>query len=126
MMLEGEENMFDKLANSYKRNKVLTGNSEIDDLEKHGHAAVQGGSEEVTISECFLSHDTNKNDSLDITEFQLLVKKLFTSKSGNAYEFMEENKIKTIFDIFDKSGDEMISRDEFLFCWTTWILKVFC
>jgi len=31
---------------------------------------------------------------------------------------------KTIFDIFDKSGDELINKDEFVYCWRSWIKKI--
>ena len=79
--------------------------------------------EEATITACFWSFDVDKNDSLSRDEFDGLLKRLFKDTEGHAY-YMDEIQRKTIFDIFDKSGDEMINKDEFLYCWTSWITKV--
>ena len=82
-----------------------------------------GGSEDAIINGCFLSFDVDKNDSLNLVEFDRLLKRLFKDKEGHAY-YMDEAKRKSIFDIFDKSGDEMINKDEFMYCWASWIKKV--
>ena len=72
---------------------------------------------------CFLSFDVDKNDSLSIDEFDRLLKRLFKDKEGHAH-YMDESKRKSIFDIFDKSGDELINKNEFSYCWESWIRKV--
>ena len=82
-----------------------------------------GGSEDATINDCFLSFDVDKNDSLSLDEFDRLLKRLFKDQEGHAY-YMDKITRKTIFDIFDKSGDELINKDEFVYCWTSWIKKV--
>ena len=80
--------------------------------------------ENATMDGCFLSFDVDKNDSLSIDEFDRLLKRLFKDKEGHAH-YMDENKRKSIFDIFDKSGDELINKNEFLYCWESWIRKVY-
>ena len=79
--------------------------------------------EEATISACFELFDLDKNESLSFDEFDSLLKRLFKNKEDKAY-YIDEIKRKTMFDIFDKSGDEMINKPEFSYCWKSWIEKV--
>ena len=79
--------------------------------------------EESTIDACFMSFDYNQNQYLSWDEFYCLLEQLFTDKNGNA-QMMDDSKKKTIFEIFDKSGDGLINNEEFLYCWKSWIKKV--
>ena len=113
------------MANSSKRVDIL-GLDPLDVVHENpsnGIEVLYGGTEPETIKGCFMSFDVDKNDSLSLDEFDRLLKRLFKNKIDNAY-YMDEVKRKTIFDIFDKSGDEMINKDEFHYCWTSWIKKV--
>ena len=117
------------MANTSKRMEVL-GLDPLDvvtEINKHQAEmdidVLYGGTEDATINGCFLSFDVDKNDSLSLNEFDRLLKRLFKDPEGHAY-YMDKITRKTIFDIFDKSGDELINRDEFIYCWTSWIKKV--
>ena len=120
-----EVNIFDIMANYSKRVDIL-GLDPMDVVNKGSDMEIDvlyGETEYETINGCFMSFDVDKNDSLTLEEFDRLLKRLFKNKEDNAY-YMDEIKRKTIFDIFDKSGDETINKDEFDYCWTSWIKKV--
>ena len=108
------------MANTSKRMEVL-GLDPLDvvtEINKHQAEmdidVLYGGTEDATINGCFLSFDVDKNDSLSLNEFDRLLKRLFKDPEGHAY-YMDKITRKTIFDIFDKSGDELINRDEFIY-----------
>ena len=125
----GEVNIFDIMANASKRIEVLG----LDPLDVVTETTRQesymdidvlyGGDEDKTINGCFLSFDVDKNNSLSMDEFDRLLKRLFKDPEGHAY-YMDKITRKTIFDIFDKSGDDVINIDEFVYCWRSWIKKV--
>ena len=124
-----ETNIFDIMANASRRFEVqgldpLDVVTEVTQLESNMDIDVlYGGTEDATINGCFLSFDVNKDESLSMDEFDRLLKRLFKDQEGHAY-YMDMITRKTIFDIFDKSGDELINKDEFVYCWRSWIKKV--
>ena len=115
-----EENIFDKMASASKRMEVLGDNYRPSEQTRDILYDVY---ENATMDGCFLSFDVDKNESLSIDEFDRLLKRLFKDKEGHAH-YMDESKRKSIFDIFDKSGDELINKNEFSYCWESWIRKV--
>ena len=123
-----EDNIFEILANSSKRVAILGLKPEYvyqDDgtlLRKDGKVFYDS-TEESTVDACFVSFDYNQNQYLSWDEFYCLLEQLFRDKKGNA-QMMDDIKKKTIFEIFDKSGDELINKEEFLYCWKSWIKKV--
>lgn len=54
-----------------------------------------------SIEECFRYFDRNRDFALDLTEFELMLKSLF-SFSGNSY-FLQKPKIKAMFNFFDSN-----------------------
>ena len=123
-----EDNIFAILANSSKRIEILNLKPEQvyqndGDLPHTNSEVLYGGTEQSTIDACFLSFDNDKNESLSFDEFYCLVEQLFRDKDDNV-PMMANSKVKTIFEIFDKSGDAMINKDEFIYCWKSWVKKV--
>ena len=123
-----EDNIFEILANSSRREKILGSkpdymNQDETILLPKNNKVLYDSTEESTIDACFTSFDYNQNQYLSWDEFYCLLEQLFTDKNGNA-QIMDDSKKKTIFEIFDKSGDELINKEEFLYCWKSWIKKV--
>lgn len=68
-----------------------------------------------SIEECFRYFDRNRDSALDLNEFEMMLKSLY-SFSGNSY-FLQKPKIKAMFNFFDTNRDDKISIDEFERFW---------
>ena len=60
---------------------------------------------------------------MNINEFTALIKALFRNEKGKPYP-IDSHLITEIFNIFNKSGDGSISKEEFAHCWNSWIKKI--
>ncbi|CAF0792607.1 unnamed protein product [Brachionus calyciflorus] len=63
-----------------------------------------------SIEECLRNFDKDKDQALDLNEFEQLLKSLFSFK-GNSY-FMQIPKIKTMFNFFDTNKNDKIDLFE--------------
>ena len=60
---------------------------------------------------------------MNINEFTALIKALFRNEKGKPYQ-IDNFMINEIFNIFNKSGDGSISKEEFAYMWNNWIKKI--
>merc|ERR1711981_536187 len=63
------------------------------------------------------------DNAMNINEFTAIVKALLHNENGKPYP-IDSQKITEIFNIFNKSGDGSISKEEFAHCWNAWIKKI--
>lgn len=77
----------------------------------------------LTMDACFKSFDKDEDLSLNINEFTALLRALFRNEKGRPYP-IDETMCTEIFNIFNKSGDGSLSKEEFAFCWNNWIKKI--
>lgn len=61
-----------------------------------------------------------RDGRLDMEEFKLICRALFRNDKGKIYT-LEEDKLRQIFEVFDKNRDGFIDKGEFVFCWNHWI-----
>ena len=64
-----------------------------------------------------------RDNAMNINEFTALIKALFRNEKGKPYQ-VDSHLITEIFNIFNKSGDGSISKEEFAHCWNSWIKKI--
>jgi len=88
-------------------------------------SVARDGSEgfKLTMDACFKSFDKDEDLSLNINEFSALLRALFRNEKGRPYP-IDETRCTEIFNIFNKSGDGSMAKDEFAFCWNNWIKKI--
>jgi len=77
----------------------------------------------LTMDACFKSFDKDEDLSLNINEFTALLKALFRNEKGRPYN-IDDHMCNEIFNIFNKSGDGSLSKEEFVYCWNNWIKKI--
>jgi len=72
---------------------------------------------------CFKSFDKDEDNAMNINEFTALIKALFRNEKGKPYP-IDNYMVTEIFNIFNKSGDGSMSKEEFAYCWNNWIKKI--
>lgn len=82
-----------------------------------------GPQTENTMDACFKSFDKDEDNSLNINEFTALIKALFRNEKGKPYP-IDPYMCTEIFNIFNKSGDGSMNKEEFTYCWNNWIKKI--
>ena len=71
----------------------------------------------------FQSFDKDRDLSINIAEWQSLLKALFRNDKGVPYP-IDEYQANDLFNIFNKGGDGSMSKEEYHFCWNNWIKKI--
>ena len=71
----------------------------------------------------FKSFDKDEDLSINIGEWQTLLKAIFRSDKGIPYP-IDEYLANELFMIFNKGGDGSMSKEEYHFCWNNWIKKI--
>ncbi|CAO1390218.1 unnamed protein product [Diamesa hyperborea] len=69
---------------------------------------------------CFTAFDKDGDDRLSLAEFTLICRALFRNDKGHIY-IVPADSLEQMFAVFDKNQDGYIDRDEFTFCWNSWI-----
>jgi hypothetical protein len=72
---------------------------------------------------CFTAFDKDGDDRLSLAEFTQICRALFRNDKGHIYT-MSADSLEQIFPVFDKNQDGYIDRDEFTFCWNSWIKTI--
>ena len=71
----------------------------------------------------FKSFDKDCDLSINIAEWNSLLKALFRNDKGVPYP-IDEYQANDLFNIFNKGGDGSMSKEEYHFCWNNWIKKI--
>lgn len=71
----------------------------------------------------FRSFDKDQDLSINIAEWQQLLKALFRNAHGIPYP-IDEYLANDLFYIFNKGGDGSMSKEEYHYCWNNWIKKI--
>ena len=71
----------------------------------------------------FRNFDKDEDLSINIGEWQALLKALFRDDKGVPYP-IDDYMANELFMIFNKGGDGSMSKEEYAFCWNNWIKKI--
>lgn len=72
---------------------------------------------------CFNAFDKDGDGYLNLNEFHTICRALFRNDKGKIYS-LEPKKLQDIVSVFDRNKDGLIDREEFVFCWNSWIKKI--
>lgn len=72
---------------------------------------------------CFTAFDKDCDGYLNVSEFDAICRALFRNDRGKVYG-LPENQLQEVFSIFDLNKDNLISREEFIYCWNNWIKTI--
>nr|XP_045599474.1 uncharacterized protein LOC123758803 [Procambarus clarkii]XP_045599475.1 uncharacterized protein LOC123758803 [Procambarus clarkii] len=72
---------------------------------------------------CFKAFDKDEDGFLSQNEFSALCRALFRNERGKPYP-VDAAMLDNIFTIFDTNKDHVIDKEEFRYCWQTWIKQV--
>ncbi|XP_069687777.1 nicotinamidase [Periplaneta americana] len=103
------------MANEVGSNDVTTNDSDWFDR--------YNSEEDFDMDACFNAFDKDGDGYLNLKEFETLCRALFRNDRGKIYT-MELKKLQDVFSVFDRDKDDLIDREEFVFCWNNWIKKI--
>ncbi|XP_022202218.1 nicotinamidase [Nilaparvata lugens] len=72
---------------------------------------------------CFSAFDKDGDGYLNKGEFECICRALFRSDRGKIYS-LEKDQLDEVFNIFDANKDDLLDREEFVFCWNHWIKTI--